>query len=153
MINRYKMAKHFEWKFEAGGLVWSRLEESIRREAELDGIYVVRTSEPAERLSAADAVRGYKGLAQVERAFRCLKGLDLRVRPIFHRTEEHVRAHIFLCMLAYYVEWHLRQAWTELLFEDEELPAARRVRDPVAPAKDSASAKRKSSLEAELRLV
>ena len=143
VINRYKMAKHFEWTIQAGVLAWSRREESIRREAELDGIYVVRTSEPAERLTAADAVRGYKGLAQVERAFRCFKGLDLRVRPIFHRTEDHVRAHILLCMLAYYVEWHLRRTWAELLFEDEELPATRSMRDPVAPAKASASAERK----------
>ena len=146
VIDRYKMAKHFEYTIRAGAFRWSRREEAIRREAELDGIYVVRTSEPADRLSAADAVRGYKGLAQVERAFRSLKGLDLRVRPIFHRTEDHVRAHILLCMLAYYVEWHLRRAWAELLFDDEELPAARPTRDPVAPAKASASAKRKKSL-------
>src|SRR3990172_627366 len=145
VIDRYKMAKHFEWTIQPGVLAWSRREESIRREAELDGIYVVRTSEPAERLSAADAVRGYKGLSQVERAFRCLKGLDVRVRPIFHRSEDHVRAHIFLCMLAYYVEWHLRQAWAELLFYYHELPAARLVRDPVAPAQPSESAKAKKS--------
>jgi len=140
VIGRYKMAKHFEWTIEPGAFRWSRREESIRREAELDGIYIVRTSEPAERLSTADAVRGYKSLAQVERAFRCLKGLDLRVRPIFHRSEDHVRGHIFLCMLAYYVEWHLRRAWAELLFEDEALPTARRQRDPVAPARPSLSA-------------
>ena len=96
-------------------------------------------------ISAADAVRGYKGLDQVERAFRCFKGLDLRVRPIFHRTQDHVRADILLCMLAYYVEWHLRRVWAELLFEDEELPASRSTRDPVAPAKPSASAKAKKS--------
>ena len=111
----------------------------------MDGLYVVRTSEPAERLSAADAVRGYKGLARVERAFRCLKGLDLRVRPIYLRTEEHVRAHIFLCLLAYYVEWHLRRAWAELLFEDEQLPSARAVRDPVAPARASGQAQQKKA--------
>ena len=145
IIDRYKMAKHFEWTIRAGVFRWSRREESIRREAQLDGIYVVRTSEPSERLSAADVVRGYKGLAQVERAFRCLKGLDLRIRPIFHRTEDHVRAHVFLCTLAYYVEWHLRRVWAELLFEDEELPSARALRDPVAPARPSASAKRKKS--------
>jgi len=145
VIDRYKMAKHFEWTIEAGVFRWLRCEESIRRETQLDGIYVVRTSEPVKRLSAADAVRGYKGLAQVERAFRCLKGLDLRVRPIFHHTEDHVRAHVLLCMLAYYIEWHLRRAWAELLFEDEELPSARTLRDPVAPARPSASAKRKKS--------
>jgi len=145
VVGHYKMAKHFEWTIQAGVFRWSRREESIRREAELDGIYVVRTSEPARRLSAADAVRGYKGLAQVERAFRCFKGLDLRIRPIFHHTEDHVRAHIFVCMLAYYVEWHLRRVWAELLFDDETLPAARARRDPVTPAKPSASARAKKS--------
>lgn len=143
VIDRYKMAKHFEWTIEDGTFRWQRREESIRREAELDGIYVVRTSEPKQRLSAEDAVRGYKSLSQVERAFRCLKGLDLRVRPIFHHTEDHVRAHLFLCLLAYYVEWHLRAAWAPLLFQDEELPQARWERDAVAPAQPSASAKAK----------
>jgi hypothetical protein len=145
VIHRYKMAKHFDWSIQAGQLHWSRHEESIRAEAQLDGIYVVRTSEPAERLGAADAVRSYKSLAQVERAFRCLKGLDLRIRPIYLRTQEHVRAHIFLCLLAYYVEWHLRAAWAELLFEDEQLPAARPVRDPVAPAAVSPQARHKKA--------
>jgi transposase len=145
IIDHYKMAKHFEWMIQAGVFHWARREESIRAEAQLDGIYVVRTSEPAERLSAADAVRGYKGLARVERAFRCLKGLDLRIRPIYHHTEEHVRAHIFLCLLAYYVEWHLRGAWAELLFEDEQLPSDRTVRDPVAPARASAQAQQKKA--------
>ncbi len=94
-------------------------------------------------MSAADTVRSYKGLAAVERAFRGLKGLDLRVRPIFHRTADHVQAHIFLCLLAYYVQWHLRGAWPELLFEDEALPATRPVRDPVWPAHPSAAARAK----------
>jgi len=145
MIDRYKMAKHFEWTITDGAFRWQRRAESIRREAELDGIYVVRTSEPKERLSAQDTVRGYKSLSQVERAFRCLKGLDLRIRPIFHHTEDHVRAHLFLCLLAYYVEWHLRVAWAPLLFEDEELPKARRERDAVAPAQPSASVKAKKA--------
>jgi hypothetical protein len=145
VINRYKMAKHFECTIQAGVFRWSRREESIRREAELDGIYVVRTSEPAKRISAADAVRGYKQLGQVERAFRCFKGLDLRIRPIFHHAPDRVRAHIFLCMLAYYVEWHLRRAWAELLFDDQQLPEERPVRDPVAPAMPSASAKAKKA--------
>jgi len=145
MIDRYKMAKHFEWTITDGAFRWQRRAESIRREAELDGIYVVRTSEPKERLSAQDTVRGYKSLSQVERAFRCLKGLDLRIRPIFHHTEDHVRAHLFLCLLAYYVEWHLRAAWAPLLFEDEELPKARRERNAVAPAQPSASVKTKKT--------
>ena len=91
-------------------------------------------------------MRCYKSLAQVERAFRCLKGLDLRVRPIRHRTEDHVRAHIFLCLLAYYVEWHLRQAWASLLFADQELEQDRPRRDPVAPARPSASVISKKAL-------
>lgn len=143
VINRFKMAKHFTWTIKDGAFDLSRCEDSIQQEAALDGIYVVRTSEPAARLSAEDTVRGYKNLARVEEAFRCLKGIDLRVRPIRHRTKDHVRAHIFLCVLAYYVEWHLRQAWTELLFQDEELDEARPRRDPVAPARPSASAQKK----------
>ena len=90
-------------------------------------------------------MRTYKSLALVERAFRCLKGVDLLVRPIFHRTEDHVRAHVFLCMLAYYVEWHMREAWAPLLFQDEELKQLRNQRDPVAPAKPSPSARQKKS--------
>ena len=143
VINRFKMAKHFTWTIKDGAFDWSRNQDSIQQEAALDGIYVVRTSEPAARLSAEDAVRGYKDLARVEQAFRCLKGIDLRVRPIRHRTEDHVRAHIFLCVLAYYVEWHLRQAWMELLFQDEELDKACRRRDPVAAARPSASVQAK----------
>lgn len=145
VLGRFKMGKHFTLTIAEGVFVWARREESIRREADLDGIYVVRTSEPAERLSAPDAVRTYKSLAVAERAFRCLKGVDLLVRPIFLRIEDHVRAHVFLCMLAYYVEWHMREAWAPLLFEDEELPQQRQQRDPVAPAQPSPSARRKKA--------
>jgi len=106
---------------------------------------VIRTSEPTERLSAADGVRSYKRLSQVEQAFRCLKGIDLLVRPIHHRLEGRVRAHFLICVLAYYVEWHLRRAWRPLLFEDEELDGARAARDPVAAATPSASARRKKT--------
>lgn len=144
-IARYKMAKHFEWTIEEGEFHWHRCEESIRAEAEMDGIYVVRTSELQARLSAEDTVRSYKSLAQVERVFRCMKGNDLRVRPIYHRTQDRVRAHIFLCVLAYYVEWHLRAAWGPLLFQDEELPSARQTRDAVAPAQSSVQAKNKKN--------
>jgi len=143
VLGHYKMGKHFEHKIEDGKLSWSRRGETIEQEAKVDGIYVIRTSESAEQLSAADTVRGYKSLAQVERAFRSLKGLDLLIRPIRHRTEERVPAHIFLCLLAYYVEWHLRRVWAPLLFEDEELPQERRRRDPVLPASSSASAQAK----------
>jgi hypothetical protein len=137
------MGKHIKLEIEEGSFSWERDEASIRREEALDGIYVIRTSEPEAHLSAADTVRQYKGLSQLERLFRTLKGIDIRVRPIRHRTEAHVRAHIFLCVLAYYVEWYMRQALAPLLFDDEELAADRKVRDPVAPAKPSASARRK----------
>ncbi|MBV8315153.1 MAG: IS1634 family transposase [Planctomycetaceae bacterium] len=143
IINHYKMAKHFTLTIHDGHLGWARKEDAIDDEKHLDGIYVIRTSEPAARLSAADGVRSDKRLALVEQAFRCLKGIDLLVRPIHHRTAERVRAHILLCLLAYYVEWHLRQAWEPLLFEDEELAVDRRRRDPVAPAQASASARLK----------
>jgi len=143
MLNRFKVAKHFEVTIGDGLLHWRRRPDSIPREADLDGVYVVRTSENPSRCSAPDAVRRYKSLAQVERAFRCLKGVDLRIRPIHHRTADHVRAHILICMLAYYVEWHMRQALASLLFEDERLVRDRRRRDPVAPATPSASADRK----------
>src|SRR5512135_1926500 len=148
IINHYKMAKHFTLTIRDGHLGWARKEDSIKNEELLDGIYVIRTSEPAGRLTAADGVRSYKRLALVEQAFRCLQGIDLLVRPIHHRTADRVRAHILLCLLAYYVEWHLRQAWEPLLFEDEELAAERRHRDPVAPAPASKSARLKKKTRA-----
>jgi transposase len=146
VIGRYKMAKHFALTINAGHLRWARKEGSIQQEGLLDGIYVIRTSEPTEHLTAEDGVRSYKRLSLVERAFRSLKGIDLLVRPIHHRLSDRVRAHILLCLLAYYVEWHLRQAWKPLLFEDEALEEDRRTRDPVAPAKASASACRKKTI-------
>ncbi len=146
VINRFKVGKHFETRIEDGYFSYARRAEAIEREAQLDGLYVIRTSEPEERLSAEDTVRSYKNLAQVERAFRTLKGLDLLIRPIHHRTEQRVRAHIFLCLLAYYVEWHMRQALAPLLFDDESLPIERWRRDPVAPAQPSESAKQKKAV-------
>ncbi len=143
VLGRYKVGKHFACKIGEGSFAWSRRAQSIEQEEKLDGIYVLRTSEPVERLSAEDTVRSYKSLAEVERAFRCLKGIDLLVRPIRHRTEDRVPAHIFLCVLAYYVEWHLRRAWAPLLFEDEERREERKRRDPILPAKPSDSAERK----------
>ncbi len=147
VLNRFKMGKHFSLVIADGVFSYSRKDEAISREAQMDGVYVIRTSEPAEKVSAQDAVRGYKSLAQVERAFRCLKGVELLVRPIRHRTEDHVRAHIFLCMLAYYVEWHMRKALAQLLFDDEQLQEDRKRRDAVKPAKPSASSKRKKALK------
>ena len=143
--DRFRVGKHFALTIADGLFRWTRLEEAIRQEAALDGLYVIRTSEPAAQLSAADTVRTYKGLAQVERVFRCLKGIDLRVRPIYHRIPPRVRAHFFLCLLAYYLEWHLREAWRPLLFEDEQLTHTRSTRDPVAPAQPSAAAQRKKA--------
>jgi hypothetical protein len=145
VINHYKMAKHVAVDIGEGTLSYRRRTDEIAREQQLDGIYVIRTSEPARRLAPADAVRQYKGLAQVERTFRCFKGVDLMVRPIYLRTEDHVRAHIFLCLLAYYVEWHLRRALAELLYADEELETLRPTRDPVLPAEPSASAQLKKA--------
>jgi transposase len=139
VINQYKVAKHFALTIEDGSLEWHRNAASIRAEAALDGIYIIRTSVPAARMDGPACVRSYKALAQVERAFRSLKTIDLKVRPIHHRTADRVRAHILLCTLAYYVEWHMREAWRELLFADPE-PQAKLGRDPVAPAKRSAAA-------------
>jgi len=141
IIARHKMAKHFSLVIEDGRLEWTRKDAAIEEEEALDGIYVIRTSE--KELAPEDAVRYYKDLSHVERAFRTLKGVDLRVRPIYHHTPDHVRAHIFLSLLAYYVEWHMRRALAPLLFDDEELPLGRRTRDPVAPATPSLQAKRK----------
>jgi len=143
VINRYKMEKHFKVTIGDGTFSYERNQASIEQESALDGIYVIRTSEPAERLSADDTVRSYKNLTHVERAFRSLKGIDLMVRPIWHRTEDHVRAHLLICMLAYYVEWHMRSALAPLLFEDEELSHNRKTRDPIKPAKSSVSARQK----------
>jgi transposase len=143
VLGRYKVGKHFDCQIGEGSFTWSRRRQAIDQEAQLDGIYVLRTSEPLERLSAEDTVRRYKSLGEVERAFRCLKGIDLLVRPIRHRTEERVPAHIFLCLLAYYVEWHLRRAWAPLLFEDEERHQEGKRRDPVLAAEPSASVQEK----------
>ena len=133
VINRYKMAKHFTLTLTDTTFRFARKEDAIAAEAALDGLYVIRTSVPAERLNAPGCVRHYKSLSQVERAFRSMKTVDLKVRPIHHRLSDRVRAHIFLCMLAYNVEWHLKEAWRELLFADED-QAAKAIRDPVAPA-------------------
>ena len=145
VLNRFKMGKHFRLEISADSFRYRRDHEAIAAEAALDGIYIVRTSLPAETLNGAQTVRAYKGLAVAERAFRSLKTVDLKVRPIHHRLAERVRAHVLLCMLAYYVEWHLRQAWAPLLFDDDDRPAgeARRA-SVVAPAQRSARAARKA---------
>jgi len=137
VVDRFKMAKHFELEIGDDHLVVTRREQAIAAEAALDGLYVLRTSVPAERLDAPSVVRSYKRLSRVERAFRGFKAADLAIRPIRHWTEDRVRAHVFLCMLAYYVAWHLERAWAPLLFRDEE-PAD--LPDPVAPAARSEAA-------------
>jgi hypothetical protein len=143
VVNKYKMAKHFALEIDEHRLAFQLREEAVKAEATLDGIYVLRTPLAAEQMAAAQVVRSYKALAAVERAFRTLKTIDLKVRPIHHRLAERVRAHIFLCLLAYHVEWHMREAWRALLFADED-QAAKLQRDPVTPAKRSAGALHKA---------
>ena len=144
VVNQYKVAKHFELVIDERSFSFRRKPDSIATEAALDGLYIIRTSVPVTQMESADCVRSYKSLANVERAFRSIKTVDLKVRPIHHRLADRVRAHIFLCMLAYYVEWHMREAWRELMFADTD-QAAKTTRDPVAPAKRSPSAQLKAT--------
>ena len=146
VIARYKMAKHFEWSIdEKGFFTYRRNASSIAAEAALDGLYVVRTSVPETELDAHGTVRAYKRLSTVERAFRSLKTVDLKVRPVFHRSAERVRAHVLLCMLAYYVEWHMRQRLSPMLFDDEDREGAEAARTSiVAPARVSDTAESKA---------
>lgn len=144
VINRYKVAKHFELDIEERAFAFHRKADQIALEASLDGLYVIRTSLPEQTMDAAECVRQYKSLSQVERVFRSLQSLDLHIRPIHHRLADRVRAHILLCVLAYYVEWHMREAWRELMFADEDR-TAKATRDPVAPARRSAKADHKAS--------
>jgi len=139
LVNQYKVAKHFELVIGDNAFTFARKTDAIAAEAALDGLYIIRTSVPSTQMDSAECVRNYKALANVERAFRSLKTIDLKVRPIHHRTADRVRAHIFLCMLAYYVEWHMREAWRELMFADTE-QQAKATRDPVAPAERSRAA-------------
>src|SRR5258708_2159825 len=145
VINGHKVAKHFKITISGSQLSYSRNEEKIREEAQVDGIYAVRTNTSKKQLGSEDAVRAYKDLATVERAFRCMKTVDLKVRPLHHRLENRVRAHVFLCMLAYYVEWHMRRALAPMMFEDGEKELAETLRDSiVAPAERSPSADKKA---------
>ena len=144
MINKRKVKKHFQLAIEDGRFEYRRKQEQIDEEAALDGFYVLRTNLTHETLTAPDVVRSYKQLAHAEQAFRTLKSPELEIRPIRHRREDRVRAHAFLCLLAYYLEWHLRKAWAPLLFTDEQPPLSA---DPVAKAERSADAKRKASTQ------
>jgi len=141
VIQPYKVSKHFLREIADGKFSFARDQLSIDAEAALDGIYVIRTNVDAHRLSGAEAVRAYKRLTAAERAFRGMKTNDLQVRPVRHYLERRVRAHIFLCMLAYYVQWHLERAWAPLLFRDEDKPFAK---DPVIPARRSLAASQKA---------
>ncbi len=146
VIERYRMAKHFELDITETSFTFTRKQAQIDAEAALDGLYVLRTNVPSEQLSDAQTVLAYKSLAQVERAFRSMKTVDLHVRPIYHFSESRVRAHVFLCMLAYYVEWHLREALKPLLHDDEELAVLRDQRvNPVMPTPRSEGASAKAA--------
>jgi len=145
VLNRYKMGKHFQLRIEEDSFHYQRKTANIEREESLDGIYVIRTSVKQESLTGQQVVASYKSLSGVERAFRSLKTVDLHVRPIHHRLPDRVRAHILLCMLAYYVEWHMRQLLAPILFDDDDKPQAQTARTSiVAPAQRSASAKHKA---------
>ncbi len=140
VVDARKMAKHFELDIGPGRFGYTRRTAAIATEAALDGIYVVRTSVPVGRLDAGAVVETYKGLSAIERDFRMLKGDELAVRPIFHWREDRVRAHLFLCLLAAYLRWHLEAAWAPLLFRDEEPPGRAH---PVGPPGRSAEARHK----------
>ena len=142
VVNKYKVSKHFDLDIKTANFNYNVAEDRVKAEAALDGIYVVRTSVTKKMMSMEEAVLNYKMLSGVERAFRSLKSIDMMVRPIRHRVSCRVKIHIFICMLAYYVRWHMMEAWRPLLFSDEDLKA-KEQRDPVAPAKRSAEALRK----------
>jgi hypothetical protein len=145
IIGRRKVAKHFDLTITDDQLSFTRNHAAIAKEAALDGFYVLRTGVPAETVNTADTVRAYKSLARVERAFRSLKTTDLDIRPIYHWVSPRVRAHVFLCMLAYHLEWHMRQALAPVLFDDHDRAAGEALRSsPVAKAEPSPAAKRKA---------
>lgn len=145
VIGKYKMGKHFDLEISDEGFSYRRNEDKITQEAALDGIYVIRTSVPAEVMDAKTSVETYKKLSDVERAFRSYKTVDLKVRPIYHHLPDRVRAHVFLCMLAYYVEWHMRQKLAPMLFDDDDVETAEELRKSVvAPAERSPRALEKA---------
>ena len=148
VLQRYKMGKHFQLEITEECFNYRRKQEAIEREAALDGIYVVRSSLTPQQMTASDLVRSYKRLSVVEQAFRSFKTVDLKVRPIYHRLEDRVRAHLFLCMLAYYVQWHMRQKLAPVLFQDEDKAAAEALRESVVqPARRSHRARNKAQLK------
>src|SRR6185503_8034189 len=144
VISTYKTGKHFSIAITDTSLAVTRKQDQIDAEAALDGFYVLRTPVPADELDAPAVVTAYKNLRYVERDFRHIKSDDLDLRPVFHRLEERVKAHVLICMLACYLTWHLRQAWAPLTFTDEDPPAPG---NPVAPARRSAAAQAKASAQ------
>ena len=140
VLDKYKVAKHFDLAIAKASFSYKLNDARVAAEAALDGLYVIRTSVAEADMGPGEAVLNYKRLAEVERAFRTLKGVDLQVRPIRHRLEERVKAHIFLSMLAYYVQWHMIEAWAPLTFKDEAVAEPARLADPVAPARRSQAA-------------
>lgn len=146
VINKFKVGKHFHVNIEEESFSYHLKKDNIAREKALDGIYVIRTSLSSDKMTSEETVMAYKQLSSVEQAFRCFKSIDLKVRPIHHHLEHRVRAHVFLCMLAYYVEWHMRQVLAPILFDDENPQEAQASRSSVvAPAQRSSSAKAKAS--------
>ena len=144
VINKYKVAKHFKMTITEDFISWQRKAEAIESEARLDGFYIIRTSVEEKELSANETVKVYKGLSLVEQAFRSLKTVDLKIRPIFHHLADRVKAHVFLCMLAYYVEWHMRERLAPILFDDDDKENAQQP-SPVKPAHPSERAQRKAA--------
>jgi hypothetical protein len=148
VLGKRKMAKHFELIVTEEAFSFTRKAEAIAEEARFDGFYVLRTNLPAEQIDTAGTVRAYKSLAQVERAFRCIKTVDLELRPVFHWTAPRVRAHVLLCMLAYYLEWHMRQPLAPMLFDDHDRASAETERaSPVARGRVSKAAYQKASTQ------
>lgn len=146
VIGKHKMAKHFQLTITENSFAYARNEQRIAAEAALDGLYVIRSSVDAKQMDADRVVEHYKSLAKVERAFRCLKTVDLSLRPIYHHNDDRIRSHVFICMLAYYVEWHMRESLRPVLFADDDRESAAAARDSiVAPARRSESAKRKDA--------
>ena len=144
VINKYKTGKHFDVAITDDSITITRRQAQIEEEAALDGIYVIRTPVPADQLDAPAVVTAYKNLSRVERDFRSIKADDLDLRPVFHRLEERVKAHVLICMLASYLTWHLRQAWAPLTFTDQDPPEQD---NPVTPARRSAHAQAKASYQ------
>jgi len=145
VINKFKVGKYFEPIITSDDFTYDLVQDAFRRDAAQDGIYIIRTSVSDETLTSEQTVLAYKSLAHVEKAFRACKSVDLKVRPIYHHLSTRVRAHVFLCMLAYYVEWHMRRKLAPILFEDDDKPTAEKLRDSVvAPARRSPRALRKA---------